>query len=55
MWKARCGWRFGGVSTVATWLPHPAAKDAEHMCLKCAPAIKARLKIEFAALAASLA
>ena len=40
---------------MATWRPHPSAKDAEHVCLKCAPAIKARLKTEFAALAASLA
>ena len=55
LWTTRCGWRFGGVSTVATWLPHPAAKDAEHMCSKCAPAIKARLNIEIASLAASLA
>ena len=55
LWKTRCGWRFGGVRTVATWLPHPSAKDAEHMCLKCAPTIKERLNTEFAALAAGLA
>ena len=54
LWKSRCGWRFGGVRTVATWLVHPEAKDAEHMCSKCAPTIKARLKTEFATLAASL-
>ena len=45
---------FGEVRTVATWLPHPAAKDVEVMCSKCAPAIRAQLKTEFAALAASL-
>ena len=55
LWKARCGWRFGGVPTIAIWLPHPEAKDAEHMCSKCAPEIKARLRTEFAALAVSLA
>ena len=54
LWKTRCGWRFGGVRTVATWLAHPEAKDAEHMCSKCAPEIRARLNIEFASLAASL-
>ena len=55
LWKSRCGWRFGGVRTVATWLSHPTATDAGYMCLNCVPAIKARLKTEFAALAASLA
>ena len=40
---------------MATWLPHPAAKDAVHMSVKCVSAIKARLKTEFATLAASLA
>ena len=31
-WKTRCGWRFGGMRTVATWLPGPSAKDCVISC-----------------------
>ena len=54
-WKTRCGWRFGGVRTVATWLPGPAAKDWEVTCSKCAPTVKAQRKVEFTALAKGVA
>ena len=45
-WKSRCGWRFGGIPTVAIDVAPPTIVDWERVCKRCARDRQEELELE---------